>query len=115
MTNFMYKNWRQLEQIGKDYFGEKTKEGISKKYWKLFLYAIAYCMIESQKIDVEAYKCVKEMAKEVNHSKEIRIFFEKVEHSKDDVLYFLNYMKNMEKDVEFYTAYEYYLEEVVPA
>lgn len=115
MTDFMYKNRKQLNQIGRECCGRGRKvENLKTEYFEVFIYAIAYCMFFGQRMTKYMYEKIKEMAKEQEENygedPEIRIFFEKVEAYEKDVLYFQEIMKKLENRSTFKTAYQAYLE-----
>lgn len=112
MINFMYDNWKQLDQIGRECFGTNAEASrVSKQYLSLFLYEIAYSIVVGRKLNKEVYEKVKKEVKQQDSSNEIRIFFEKVEHCENDILYFQDALQKMEKNSSFAIAYQSYLEE----
>ena len=110
MTKFMYENGKELQRMGKGLNGSTVVE-LSKGYIKLLMYIISYAIYTDEPILIRSY----EQVKTENFEKDIRIFFEKVKYCSEDVIYFQNWMKKLEKDSEFQLQYNSYLTEVLAA
>lgn len=109
MTNFIFENEAQINKMGEAYFGDAGSiQKVTKSNIPFLMYLVAYRICRGKKVNFKSFQNFKEKAKKEDNDLSIRIFFEKVEGSKEDVLYFMNKMENIEELPTFQMAYEKY-------
>lgn len=96
MTEFIYKNRKQLEELGEECFGLAGNEEICKEV-DVLIYLIAYRLYNGKKVNQRSLDTTKRRAKLIDFPKTVQIFFEKAQFSKEDDLYFLGVIRKIEK------------------
>lgn len=111
-TEWLYKNEKQIQEIGKKYFGKECRkiQRISTDYQaQVYKYALAYRIISGWYIDAVALQNLKEKANGFDTTLEGKIFWDKI--GSKDYLYFEKYLTKKENDPEFCQEFERYFYE----
>lgn len=107
MTEFLYANEEQIVKLSTMF----CKEGITKVKsgpWNIniFKYLISYWALTGKRIMPWILDEIRSDLGFDMYNVETKIFFEKIESSTLDRLYFMEYMKKVEKDPEFLETWQ---------
>lgn len=112
MKDFEYLNHDRLEELSNQIYGEgdRFKEIYDINSVKVYKFLLAYCIVYRKKINKRVYEHIKRQSINFSNCHKNRIFFEKVETYEivKDAIYFMNYMKEMEKDPGFLGTWQIY-------
>ncbi len=110
MTDFMYQNEAQIRKLSHLLCVKGVvKRPYDKESRKVCKFLLSYWILTEGRISREVYEKIKEEILFADASMENIIFFEKIAYATSDLLYFENYMRAMEKDMNFSdTWYTYF-------
>ena len=116
MTTFQYENGEKLEKFADQFFGKtgdvQKLTGINSV--KVYKYLLAYRISCKSNINLKTCEWLEERARDIDYGTQNRIFFEKAKMNVTvkDIIYFEDYMKNMERDRGFLSEWYAYFAEV---
>lgn len=110
MTEFYYNNEKRLLQLQEETLGDRGVVGqiVTPENLDVYKFLIAMSMEMGLHISPKAYGLVKQYAISVDSTVQNRVFFEKCDSYKRDILYFQNFMKEVSEKAMFCSIYYTY-------
>lgn len=109
MTNFIFENEVQIAMLEEKCFGYGGAiESVTEYNCDILLYLLSHRICCGKKVNKRSISYLEHEAKQMDDSLSIRVFFEKVQSNRDDLLYFFDKLNMIEKKPGFRAKYRAY-------